>query len=122
MNKTETTTKDDRNRDNLLRMTDAIRRFTHCLQIGDFDVVPKLYFEFTDMSKMYGAEATIRQAFSREMMFATGEPIKRNIDKDAIEMQIGGVVVVLRCMTRLAGIDGTDVGYTGVKFFSRRSL
>jgi hypothetical protein len=113
------TMKTDTAKHYLLQMCGAIRHFTHFVQIGDCDVVPKLYFEFTDMSKMYRAHAAIEQAFRDDVMFRTGEPVKREIDRDAIEIQIGGVVIVLRCLQRMTNLQGTDVGYTAVKFVSR---
>ena len=47
----------------ILAMCHAIRSFQQELEIGDFDSIPKIYFEFTDMAKMKRAEVALIRAF-----------------------------------------------------------
>lgn len=90
------------------RMSAAIRNFVRSLDLADWDCVPKLYFEFTDMYKMKRAEVIILQELEKTMMF---DGVKRKLDVDAVEIEFGGVLIVLRCMARIQNMQGLDVGY-----------
>ncbi len=109
-------TKDRTTQTHILEMCHCIRRFQQELQIGGFDSVPKIYFEFNDIGKMRQAECQILRAF--EPLYPSHGEGRRELDRDAVEMDIAGVTVVLRCLSRYAMLDGTDRGYTEVKFMT----
>jgi hypothetical protein len=97
----------------ILAMCRAIREVQRELRIGDFDRMTKLYFEFTDMVDMYSAEAAIMCAL--ESIPSTPHA-QRRLDRDAVEFDVAGVSIILRCMTRHRTPAGPDAGYTDVKF------
>jgi len=106
----------DTTQSRILAMCHAIRCFQQEVQIVGFHSVPKIYFEFADFGRMKAAEAQIMRAF--EPLYPAHGEGKRRLDRDAIEMEIVGVTVVLRCLSRFAMPDGTDRGYTEVKFLT----
>ena len=111
---TQTTTENE-----LMRFSDSVRRFVRMLDLTNWDVMPKMYFEFTDMHKMRRCECLIMAAIQDRLKYTVDAP-KRKVDADAVELTVAGVTFVLRCMSRLASMQGTDVGYTAVKFMERK--
>lgn len=109
------------NDEDLIRLSHEVNRFIHAGNLGH-GVVPTLYFEFADMHQMRHTEMTIRQALAPHLVYIAdpGKAIKA-LDRDSVEISIGGLRIVLRCISRYAAAHGTDAGYTEVKWLTSRS-
>lgn len=106
----------------LSQLSSAAREVERAFDLGRFHCAPKIYFEFNDMLKMRAAEFKIVSSMSKSMFVAcNGNPV-RKIDSDAVEIQYGGIGIVLRCKVRAYAPAKTDAGYNDVLFIDKDIL
>lgn len=106
--------------DDLNRLAFEVRRF---LDGGDWRRrilgMAKLYLEMPDVASMYAFHRDIMRAISEDpslcIAAGMGETV-RNIDEETIEIQIGGISIILTCKQRFLTESGKAVGYQSLNF------
>ena len=104
----------------LQRIAHEVERMIQVMELSSrMSCRPKLYFEFNSLTDMRAAECTIMNAIKRDIMLFTADAKSAiNLDRDAIEISVGGLTIVLRATVRMEGHKhGTDKGYTEIHFF-----
>jgi hypothetical protein len=75
----------------------------------------KLYLEFPDVGAMYDFHRQLMQALDPALIVISGDTLRR-IDHETIEIEVGGISVILTCKQRFALPDGNSVGYANMQF------
>lgn len=100
--------------EDLERLAFEVRRF---LGKGDYLTricgMAKVYLEFPDIGSMYQARMDILRSMPPSMA-AMGDKAIRRIDDGTIEIEVGGVSVILTCKKRFMTPSGIDAGYNQV--------
>ena len=104
------------NEDDVRRLAFEVRRF---LGMGGWlhqiSGMAKLYLEFPDVSRMYDFHKQLMLALSSTMIATSGDTVRR-IDDETVEVEIGGMSLILTCKQRFHLPDGDTVGYSNMKF------
>ena len=102
--------------DDLQRLTHEVRRF---LSKGDLmtrlATRARLYLEFPDVGSMHNAEVAIMQALGPMMYLAPGAN-PTTVDEGTIEIEFGGMTIMLTCKQRFMTPSGKAVGYGSMEF------
>jgi len=106
--------------DDLNRLAFEVRRF---LNGGDWRRrilgMAKLYLEMPDVGSMYAFHRDIMRAISEDPSLTCAHAhgnFVRNIDEETIEIQIGGISIILTCKQRFLTESGKAVGYHSLHF------
>lgn len=75
----------------------------------------KLYLEFPDVGAMYDFHRQLMQALDPALIAVSGDSVWR-IDNETIEIEVGGMSVILTCKQRFQLRDGNSVGYANMHF------
>ena len=102
----------------ILRLAHEIRTF---VAKGGFEhrfaTMAKLYFEFADIGAMHGMQMQLLRALDPITRFSMDHiDCSRRIDDETIEIEIGGISVILTCKQRFAAQSGRAVGYNDIQF------
>jgi hypothetical protein len=112
--------------DDLHRLAFEVRSF---LDRGDWRRrilgMAKLYLEMPDIGSMFALHRDIMRAIAADpgMMAAVscGNPV-RHIDEETIEIQIGGISIILTCKQRFMTESRKPLGYQSMHFVEIRPL
>jgi hypothetical protein len=78
----------------------------------------KLYLELPDIGMMHGLRLEIMRAIATDpaMLAAAASAGLRQIDEETLEIEVGGISVILTCKQRFMTEAGKGIGYHSVNF------
>lgn len=74
----------------------------------------KLYLELPDVGAMCELHRQIMCSLNPAMLAVSRDSV-RYVDDETVEIEVGGISVILTCKQRFALKDGGTVGYAGVQ-------
>lgn len=102
--------------DDLLKLAHDIRRFiAKGGWLHRISGMAKLYLEFPDVGAMYDFHRQLMLSLDPSLISVSGDSIRR-IDDETVEIEVGGISVILTCKQRFQLRDGSSVGYANMHF------
>ena len=106
--------------EDLTKLSHSVRRFL--MKLGFMPgatIKAELRLVFPDMSSMQALHRVILQEMSKSMLIAANNSPVIERGPDTVEIQIGGMSIVLTCEQSCGDLEGRRLGYNNVKWFNQ---
>lgn len=101
----------------LTALTKTVRNFIQTAQIPQVNgIIPQLVLNVPDVATMLRLHVSIIEAMDESMMIVNNERPTTRIGEGIVELEYGGVQIVLICTQLFESPDGLLRGYNSLQF------